>query len=541
AGKRLSMWYKNYNSTSTGLAVLEVGYLSNPDNTTSFVRLQTAPYNTAYSEFVVTYPANVPVGARPAFRANGIYYLYIDDIRINKLIQGPAYEETLCFGQGYTGHGFTCAPGSLAPGDTTLTTVVPAVIAGTPDTAMSVTLHVLPEIVTEYHDTICAGQPYNEGLFNIPANMTHLGYFFQTFPGASSTGCDSTVSLYLYVLPSRETINDTICQGDVYPFDGQNLTQSGTYVAYTVNRLGCNDTITLNLFVVDSVVTTNAAICQGETYTFEGNNYTQSGTYRVTTTGAFGCPVTKVLNLTVYDTDSTIYVTFCTGGSVFVVDTTITTAGTYTLVRVNATGCDVTYTIIATETTPTPADYYDFACEGYTYVGYGITVTVTADTTVIVNTKTVDAQCDSVARIHLTFVATQRTDTTAEVYAESFTWHNNTYTVSGDYTDTLQSVEGCDSIVTLHLILHGDDVEEVSDINMSIVPNPVNAGATAFVYGEFDEIEKVEILNNFGQLVESFVPETYPIEVTGISASGLYYVRVITKTGNVYLQKLIVK
>ncbi|MCQ2344394.1 MAG: fibronectin type III domain-containing protein [Paludibacteraceae bacterium] len=541
AGKRLSMWYKNYGTTAT-YAKLEVGYLTNPDNTNSFVLLSTAPLTSAYTEYVVNYPANVPVGARPAFRANGTYYMYVDDIRLNKMVQGPAYEETLCFGQGYNDHGFACPPGSLAPGDTILRTVVPALVVGTPDTAMTVTLHVLPEIVTEFYDTICAGQPYNKGLFNIPADQTHLGYYHVPFPGASSTGCDSTVSLYLHVLPTSETINDTICQGDVYPFDGQNLTQTGTYVAYTVNSLGCNDTVTLNLFVVDSVITTNAAICQGESYEFEGNYYTQQGVYRIATTGAFGCNVIKELNLTVYDTDSTITVSFCKGGSVLVVDTTIDIAGTYTLVRVNATGCDVTYHITATENDIVPVDVHDVACEGYTYTGYGISnLNVTADTVVVLTGKTIDARCDSITNVHLRFVATAYVDTFAEVHGESFTWHYNTYTESGEYLDTVPSSLGCDSIVTLHLTLHGDGLESVADVNMSIVPNPVNAGATAFVYGEFGEVERVEILSNFGQVVETFVPDTYPIEVSGISASGLYYVRVTTKSGSVHIQKLIVK
>ena len=34
---------------------------------------------------------------------------------------------------------------------------------------------------------------------------------------------------------------------------------------------------------------------------------------------------------------------------------------------------------------------------------------------------------------------------------ESYTWNGNTYTKPGSYTDTLQNIYGCDSIVTLHL------------------------------------------------------------------------------------------
>lgn len=39
----------------------------------------------------------------------------------------------------------------------------------------------------------------------------------------------------------------------------------------------------------------------------------------------------------------------------------------------------------------------------------------------------------------------------------SYEWNGTTYTVSGDYTQTLTSVAGCDSIVTLHLTVHSSD------------------------------------------------------------------------------------
>ena len=37
----------------------------------------------------------------------------------------------------------------------------------------------------------------------------------------------------------------------------------------------------------------------------------------------------------------------------------------------------------------------------------------------------------------------------------SYEWNGNTYTVSGEYTDTLMTAAGCDSIVTLHITING--------------------------------------------------------------------------------------
>ena len=51
-----------------------------------------------------------------------------------------------------------------------------------------------------------------------------------SFTTTSSIGCDSIVTMYLTVLPiNSETIFDTICEGEVYDFNGAMLTVSGTY------------------------------------------------------------------------------------------------------------------------------------------------------------------------------------------------------------------------------------------------------------------------------------------------------------------------
>ena len=40
-----------------------------------------------------------------------------------------------------------------------------------------------------------------------------------------------------------------------------------------------------------------------------------------------------------------------------------------------------------------------------------------------------------------------------QVACDSFVWHGNTYTLSGNYTDTLQTASGCDSIIKLNLTI----------------------------------------------------------------------------------------
>ncbi|MCQ2332910.1 MAG: T9SS type A sorting domain-containing protein, partial [Paludibacteraceae bacterium] len=149
--------------------------------------------------------------------------------------------------------------------------------------------------------------------------------------------------------------------------------------------------------------------------------------------------------------------------------------------------------------------------------------------------------CDSVVNYSITINPSyliEEDDITIKSGA-SCVWHGQTITAAGTYTDIQKTAEGCDSIYTVKVTVESG-IENISEINMNIIPNPTKAGAMAMVYGEFGDVVRVEILNNLGQIVDAFVPETSPIEVRGIETEGIYFVRVVT-TDNSYVQKLIVK
>lgn len=149
--------------------------------------------------------------------------------------------------------------------------------------------------------------------------------------------------------------------------------------------------------------------------------------------------------------------------------------------------------------------------------------------------------CDSVVNYSITVNPSYNftdNDTTIKS-GSSFVWHGQTITAAGTYTDAQQTAEGCDSIFTITVTVESG-IENISEINMNIIPNPTKAGAMAMVYGEFGDVVRVEILNNLGQIIDAFVPATSPIEVKGIETEGIYFVRVVT-SDNSYVQKLIVK
>ena len=82
---------------------------------------------------------------------------------------------------------------------------------------------------------------------------------------------------------------------------------------------------------------------------------------------------------------------------------------------------------------------------------------------------------------------------------ETYSWNGNTYTKPGSYTDTLQNIYGCDSIVTLHLEVLPDPpitftVNGVSFNMMRVRAGTFMMGATADDVGaEADEFPRHEV------------------------------------------------
>ncbi|MBX2903562.1 MAG: immunoglobulin domain-containing protein [Chitinophagales bacterium] len=148
---------------------------------------------------------------------------------------------------------------------------------------------------TSFSETICNGSSY---VFD-GNTLTASGQYSMMLQGMN--GCDSVIILALTVLNKIETtVNAGICNGQSYTFNGQQLTQAGQYFDTLQTILGCDSFVTLNL-AVNSFVTgsTSASICAGDSYTFNGQQLTQGGQYMDTLVSAGGCDSIVTLTLTV--------------------------------------------------------------------------------------------------------------------------------------------------------------------------------------------------------------------------------------------------
>lgn len=163
------------------------------------------------------------------------------------------------------------------------------------DSIISINLTILNISYSSYSHSVCNGESY---LFN-GTSLTATGSYNDTL--ISANGCDSIVALNLTVLPAyASTINQTICSGSTYTFNGQPLTGSGVYYDTLTSSIGCDSIITLNLAVSNVLTSTfTDSICAGGSYLFNGQNLSTSGSYKDTLTAVGGCDSIVTLNLTV--------------------------------------------------------------------------------------------------------------------------------------------------------------------------------------------------------------------------------------------------
>ena len=103
-----------------------------------------------------------------------------------------------------------------------------------------------PIAPTTLSQTICAGDSYN---FN-GNNLSTAGNYSVTLNAIN--GCDSVVNLNLVVLaPSDTLLSQQICGGEIFSFNGMNLNTTGIYADTLSNISGCDSIVTLNLNVLE--------------------------------------------------------------------------------------------------------------------------------------------------------------------------------------------------------------------------------------------------------------------------------------------------
>lgn len=363
-------------------------------------------------------------------------------------------------------------------------------------------LTVTPRIYTVIQDTICAGTSYT---FNGKA-YTETGVYEDTLTSVS-TGCDSITTLILVVnAPITTEINENICSGSSYNFTPRYpaLIHSGKYIDTLKTIEGCDSIVTLNLVVADTIgITIHDTICEGQTYLFEGKEYDKTGVYVARYASATGCDSVRTLFLTVGKVYSdTITANLCPGhkysGNGFV---DIAEPGLYSVLNQSVFGCDSTTWLLLTL-----AD---------------------ADTVVV--------------------------DTTITVEELPYFYENTSITYPrgtepGKYVDTITVAgadEHCDYVLIHSLTIRGGDaVDNVGYHTLQIRPNAVRRDETVYIDNSFTASERaemtIEMFDMVGHRMEVSVPESGAITISDFPGAGVYTVRISTGK-QTYIGRIVVK
>ncbi len=287
-------------------------------------------------------------------------------------------------------------------------------------------------------------------------------------------GADSLVTLHLTIKQPQHQAY-TVTAYDTYTWangNGQTYTTSGDYQYSHLDNNGCTQVDTLHLTVFHSS-SNEFAVTACESYEWDGVVYTASGDYPRQYQDIHGADSTVTLHLTIYHgTHNAVTETACesftwTNGN----GQTYTTSGTYTHDYTNADGCASVDTLHLTINHGTHNAVTETACESFTWTN-GNGQTYTTSGTYTHNYTNADG-CASVDTLHLT-VNHGTHNTVTETACESFTWTNGngqTYTTSGTYTHDYTNADGCASVDTLHLtILPAYTVTDILSVCPSELP-----------------------------------------------------------------------
>ena len=277
-----------------------------------------------------------------------------------------------------------------------------------PDTACSDYTMLIINSLVSLHDTvnICtADSSYAFG------DTTFTVSTLYTYTQVNDDGCKDyhTLRVMLNVKPEVDSLNVTICEDQrPYDFYGTSYYESGIYYKTLKNRYGCDSmNVTLNLTVIPNLGNVNTVTVTRNDlpYVFHGTPYMESGVYHYTAPPAtqMECDTFYTLVLTVLPVyNTTIDTTVCANTTVMFLGTPITTPGPHVFT--------------------------------YHLNGYDSVVTLNVHHNPVYTVETLNVE---VGEFDLPYV-----------------FNDSAYYTAGYHEQTLTTVNGCDSVVSVNLTIH---------------------------------------------------------------------------------------
>ena len=302
----------------------------------------------------------------------------------------------------------------------------------------------LPPVSVAAADTICSGGTTTfEGTFTNDGTFTEpLAYRWLYSATGNLTSQDDWATIGSN--SNKLTLENTTRSNEGY-YRLAVASQDG------LDRINCramSDPIHLSVREIRSEITDT--ICAGESYRFNARTLTATGTYIDTLTTLFGCDSIITLKLHVRDEIRTpLYKKLCYGDSLLFGGKYRTQSGTYIDTLTAISGCDSIVTLNLQIRSEIRSLLYKELCHGDSmlFAGHFRTQSGTYNDTL----KTLFG-CDSIVTLNLHIKPEIRTTLDQMLcYGDSMLFGGKYRTQSGIYIDTLTAASGCDSIVVLRL------------------------------------------------------------------------------------------
>jgi hypothetical protein len=128
---------------------------------------------------------------------------------------------------------------------------------------------------------------------------------------------------------------------------------------------------------------------------------------------------------------------------------------------------------------------------------------------------------------------------TLNIFSNYYIWNYDTLFTSGNYTDTLINITGCDSVATLNLTLTPTGISTQSSNNLiGVYPNPNTGTFNVAVFGNSITPSRVRVVNVIGiEVYNQIISGNAQIDISE-AKSGIYFV-IIETNEKPFIQRVI--
>jgi VCBS repeat protein/type IX secretion system substrate protein len=292
--------------------------------------------------------------------------------------------------------------------------------------------------------------------------------------------CSKDTTVSITVSPAIPLINNNtiICQGDSLLIYGNYQNIAGTYYDTLQAVIGCDSVISTTLTVNSSYLfTQNQSICQGDSVLIYGNYQSIAGTYYDSLQTINGCD--SVLSTTLTIDSSYLFnqnQSICQGDSILIYGNYENTAGIYYDSLQTINGCDSMLSITLSVNPVYLSNTYDTICQGDSIFLYGQYQNVAG--TYYDSLQTING-CDSVLSTTLTIDSSYLFNQNQSIcQGDSMLIYGNYQSVAGTYYDSLQTINGCDSVLSITL--------SVNPVYLSNTNDTICQGDSVLIYGNYE-------------------------------------------------------